>query len=368
MSSNVEIVRRPSTTAERSATVTVVMPTFNRSAYVGEAISSILNQTHQDLILHVHDDGSTDDTLARVLSLSDDLVLLTHGTNVGPAVARNLIVSLASTKYAAMMDSDDISHPRRLAVQLTWLAGHPTIDVVSCGMRAFGPRSHGVLDNPHRSPERVRAHLLRGSAMNFGPACGHRAVFAKFPQNPRYRAAEDYDQWCRMAVADIRMELLPDVLYDCRYHFSNMSESFDARVLDNSEEIKCRYHSHSLSGPHAARFTRWMIWASEDYSDAIRDVSLMDSSLLMALGPGLEGVSSAFIDRNELRYVAREMAVRQYVLRGGLASAAQLPLVAKTLGLRAAAVGAKRIITTAPHPVRGRGSLDHQWPTRLEAG
>ena len=87
--------------------VSVIIPTYNRSKIVKDAICSVLDQTESDLEIIVVDDGSTDDTHSIVSGISDDRVFYFFKTNGGPAGARNLGLSKAKGEYIAFLDSDD---------------------------------------------------------------------------------------------------------------------------------------------------------------------------------------------------------------------------------------------------------------------
>lgn len=102
-----------------SETVTVLVPMYNREKYIGEAIQSILEQTYTNLIVQVYDDGSTDRSIDIVKSFKDSRIQLTVGDkNRGVSFARNQLLDLCTTKYAAWQDSDDLSNIHRLEYQM----------------------------------------------------------------------------------------------------------------------------------------------------------------------------------------------------------------------------------------------------------
>lgn len=101
-----------------SEQITVLMPTYNREKYVAQAIKSILEQTYSNLILQIYDDGSTDKTIDIIKSFEDSRIKLKIGDkNKGVSFARNQLLDLCETKYAAWQDSDDISNIHRLEYQ-----------------------------------------------------------------------------------------------------------------------------------------------------------------------------------------------------------------------------------------------------------
>lgn len=103
-------------------TVSVILPVRDRADTVGEAVTSVLEQTFADLELIVVDDGSTDGT-RRVLAEVDDprlIVLETTGTR-GVSAARNLGIESARGRYLAFQDSDDLWAPGKVERQVEQL-------------------------------------------------------------------------------------------------------------------------------------------------------------------------------------------------------------------------------------------------------
>ncbi|MFC6733586.1 glycosyltransferase [Haladaptatus sp. DYSN1] len=103
-------------------TVSVVIPTYNRSEEVTHAIDSVLAQTYDDFELLVVDDGSTDDTEEVVTSYDDDRVkFIEHEENQGAPAARNTGIEHAEGEYVAFLDSDDEWLPLKLERQVDYL-------------------------------------------------------------------------------------------------------------------------------------------------------------------------------------------------------------------------------------------------------
>jgi glycosyltransferase involved in cell wall biosynthesis len=98
--------------------VSVIIPTYNRSALVREAIASVLSQSHKDLELIVVDDG-TDDTGVVVGAISDGRIRYFYKQYGGGLVsARNFGLSKANGQYVAFLDSDDLWPPDFLEVMV----------------------------------------------------------------------------------------------------------------------------------------------------------------------------------------------------------------------------------------------------------
>ncbi len=105
--------------------VSVVIPTYNRSRLLVEALDSVAIQTYRPIEILVVDDGSTDGTEAHVRSWireqADDPCLTVEyicQKNQGPSAARNRGLLHSQGEYIQFLDSDDQLHPERLSVHV----------------------------------------------------------------------------------------------------------------------------------------------------------------------------------------------------------------------------------------------------------
>lgn len=89
--------------------VSVIMPVYNSSKYLENAVESVLNQTYPDFELILVDDGSTDDsgTVCDVFAKKDARVKVIHKKNGGLCSARNAGLDAASGTYIGFIDNDD---------------------------------------------------------------------------------------------------------------------------------------------------------------------------------------------------------------------------------------------------------------------
>jgi glycosyltransferase involved in cell wall biosynthesis len=121
--------------------VSVVITTYNRATYVRQAIDSVLCQTMEDPEVIVVDDGSTDNT-AESLASYRDRIRYVRTENGGPARARNVGMALARGEYICWLDSDDLFHPTKLALQAAVLDEYPDVGMVCTECTAFD--DHGL--------------------------------------------------------------------------------------------------------------------------------------------------------------------------------------------------------------------------------
>ncbi len=181
--------------------VSVIIPTYNRAAWVTEAVASVLAQTWRDFELIVVDDGSTDATQEVLAAFHGQLKVLCLEGRRGVSAARNLGAAAARGEWLAFLDSDDLWLPEKLARQVEYFKEHP--DLMICQTEEVWVRN-GVRVNPpdtHRKTggaiflQSLSRCLVSPSAVML-----HRRLFAEMGGfDETLPAAEDYDLWLRVA-------------------------------------------------------------------------------------------------------------------------------------------------------------------------
>jgi glycosyltransferase involved in cell wall biosynthesis len=139
--------------------ITVLMPAYNAEKYIGEAITSVLDQTFTDFELLIINDGSTDATVKIIEHFTDPRIRLINQNNQGIAAALNIGLLNAKAGIIARFDADDICMPERLMIQYNFLNTHP--DYVLTGTDTMYIDKDGVfvftLTYPAYADEEIRA-------------------------------------------------------------------------------------------------------------------------------------------------------------------------------------------------------------------
>jgi glycosyltransferase involved in cell wall biosynthesis len=130
-----------------SPRVSVVIPTFNRSRLVCEAVETVLAQSFTDTEIVVVDDGSTDDTASQLRRFGTRIVYLPQ-RNRGVNPARNAGIAATSGEYIAMLDSDDLWEPYKLELEVKLLDRFPS---AGCAFSDFS-----ILRDGHLAPRGIR--------------------------------------------------------------------------------------------------------------------------------------------------------------------------------------------------------------------
>lgn len=104
--------------------VSIIMPSYNATMFIQEAIDSVLKQTYCNWELIIVDDGSKDDTVGLITQyLNEDsrIRLIQLQKNSGAAVARNTAIENANGRYIAFLDSDDKWISKKLEIQIAYM-------------------------------------------------------------------------------------------------------------------------------------------------------------------------------------------------------------------------------------------------------
>lgn len=179
--------------------VSVVIPTYNRSAFLKEAVDSVLAQTAAADEVIVVDDGSTDVTPS-VLKAFGPPVRSLRQENAGVSAARNAGIRAARGEWLAFLDSDDLWRPRKLEAQLAYLSVRPEMRI--CQVEEIWIRN-GKRLNPrkyHRKPSGFCFPLLLDRCLVSPSAVMiHRDVLEEVGLfDETLPACEDYDLWLRI--------------------------------------------------------------------------------------------------------------------------------------------------------------------------
>ena len=216
-----------------SPLVSVIVPAYNRKAYIAEAVDCVLQQTYKNIELFVVDDGSTDGTYEVLQSYGDRLTLLTHEgrVNRGQSASINLGLEHIRGDYVIILDSDDYWELNKIEIQVSFLESHPDVGLVyTNGYMADANRNilyayHSPDHVETNDPNRVLLDCYMALPVN---ALVRRSVYdqvGKFEES--FRAAQDHDMLIRMAEAT-KFAYLPDYLFYYRRH----GDSISSKKLD----------------------------------------------------------------------------------------------------------------------------------------
>lgn len=200
--------------------ITVLMPAWNAGAFISEAIASVLQQDFSDFELLIVNDGSSDDTEAKVKQFADPRIRLISQENTGIATALNNGLVLARGKYIARFDADDICRTDRLSRQYHFLEQHPGYVAVGCDAEYITRDGHHLFDFTciGHTDEAIRNKLFFYCPfIHSGVMYLKRSVFEAGGYFADAHQFEDYLLWVRMSKLG-KFHNLQEQLIRVRFH------------------------------------------------------------------------------------------------------------------------------------------------------
>lgn len=249
--------------------VSVVIPSYNHAAFVGETIASVLKQSYENFEIVVTDDGSHDRTPDIIRQFSDRRIdLEVFPQNRGASAAVNSAIRRSHGELICLLGSDDYFLPGKLEKQVAFLGANPAIGAVFGLPRFIDERgspisaddSHSVFHAPIKEKLRTRANWLRhffihGNCLCQPTAMVRRAVFDEIGLfDPRLANLPDFDMWVRLCMKH-EIHVMPEELTAMRVLDGNrnMSARRPDSILRTSFEMSRLLKHYRAIEPEFAR-------------------------------------------------------------------------------------------------------------------
>ena len=186
--------------------ISIVIPTFNRRHFVGDAIDSCLAQTYPHREIIVVDDGSADGSASALRAQYADRIRLIVQQNQGPAIARNRGIAAAKGDFIHFLDADDMLAPDKLRLCLDRFIQQPDIAVIYTHHQLVSADGRKHLPTPpfRQFCADAFCQLLRNSGDHIllSTTLIRRSALRSvggFEDSSDFRSAEDWDLFLRLA-------------------------------------------------------------------------------------------------------------------------------------------------------------------------
>lgn len=214
-------------------TVSVCIPTYNRSQLLSYAIASVQAQTFTDFEIIVCDDGSRDNTPAMMAELTDPRIrYIRHEQNIGKS--NNMISGFeaAQGEYFIKFDDDDRLTPQFLSQTVAVLEQHPEIDFVSTDHWVIDSENQRDVTVTNANSERwgrttlavgkvvpLLSRVFVNQSLQVGATLFRKRVLDEVNyMRPNLQNCEDNDLFVRLALAGKQAYYLPERLMEYRFH------------------------------------------------------------------------------------------------------------------------------------------------------
>lgn len=219
-------------------TFSIVIPLYNKVAYIGRAIESVLGQTVEDFELIVVDDGSTDTSADVVSSFQDDRVRLIQQENRGVASARNKGIASARCDFICLLDADDVWEPwfleeikELISADLNALLFSTAFKVKERDGHHLSYLQNGLANALDRNGRLDYLACLAQSKfpISSSSVCIHRRAFESVGCfDASLKIGEDIDMWSRICSAGTAMH---STRFSAIYHRDAENRSVDQDSL-----------------------------------------------------------------------------------------------------------------------------------------
>ena len=196
--------------------VSVMIGVYNGERYLGEAIESVLAQTHSPVELIVVDDGSTDGS-GEIAASYGPSVRCIRQERGGMAASRNRAIREASGDFFAFLDADDRFPPAKLERQLAVFDAEPELDVVYGHVTEFlspdlDERARALLREPAPDVPWPTPNLM---------LVRRQAFFRVGLFSTELKVGIGVDWYARASELGLRSEVPPIVVLERRLHADN---------------------------------------------------------------------------------------------------------------------------------------------------
>lgn len=180
------------------ATVTIGIPFYNNETTLRNAIQSVINQTFQDWLLILMNDGSTDQSLEIAKQFeSKKVIVFDDGENRGLISRLNQLIDMCESPFFVRMDSDDIMVPERLEKQISLLVRDTEVDLTGSSAYIIDEKNRitGIRMTSFKSVS--LDNILKKGLFIHPTVTGRTKWFKKYKYKHEFDRAEDLELWCR---------------------------------------------------------------------------------------------------------------------------------------------------------------------------
>ncbi len=235
-------------------TVSVCIPAYNGERFIGEAISSVLNQTFSDWELIICDDCSKDNTAKIVESFNDPRIrFYINLKNIGITANHNLCIELSKGKYiCSVFHQDDVMSKINLDKKVELLDKNNSVGMVHSNIYLID--EEGIIIGGHWAKNNSKDLITNGFAffkmhlLGTNEVCAPSVMVRKECYEKlggfdlRLPYTFDYEMWLRIALYYDIAYLSEPLLY-YRWHSNNLTNKFNTRL----EGIKQGYLARKIA-------------------------------------------------------------------------------------------------------------------------
>lgn len=255
--------------------ISIIIPAYNASNYLGEAIDSALAQTYPNVEIIVVNDGSKDDGATERIALSyGDKIRYFSKKNGGSSSALNMGIANMTGEWFSWLSHDDLYLPKKLEKQVAYMdslrgdcsaisrhvffSAWEHIDASGKTIKGYDMKQAQAMAEkigsmPHNGYliAEPTAHIFHGCSCLI-----HRDVFTEVGCfDEKLRLLNDVDLWFRIYSANYKIHFIPEILVKGRVHGAQVSKSIGFSYHNSEQDL---YWNRSLD------------WLLDNYPEEVR--------------------------------------------------------------------------------------------------
>ena len=181
--------------------VSVIMVIFNEENYISSAIECILNQSFKDFEFLIIDDGSYDNSLNIIKKYAKQdkrIKISMNKQNIGLTKSLNYGIQLSKGEYIIRQDADDISLPKRIAIQLKFLEENS--DYAFCGCNGIIKQNNQELLKCFEYEE-IIDNLIKENCFAHPTIAIRKNILTQYGfYDENFQYGQDYELWCKLIL------------------------------------------------------------------------------------------------------------------------------------------------------------------------
>ena len=237
--------------------VSIIIPAYNASNYLAEAIDSALAQTYNNVEIIVVNDGSNDNDATRNIALGyENKIVYIEKENGGSSSALNIGIANMTGEWFSWLSHDDLYVPDKIEKQMAYIeslkidifdvskhiffSASELIDATGKVIRSFNSKKARKIAEKVNSFSH-NGHLIAEPTAYYFHGCScllHKSAFeAVGTFDEKLRLLNDLDMWFRLYAANYKVHYIPEPLVKGRIHPKQVSKSIGFSYHNTEQDM-----------------------------------------------------------------------------------------------------------------------------------
>jgi len=206
--------------------ISVIIPLYNKEPIIERTVRSVLEQSYKNVEVIVIDDGSTDNSVAVVKRIKNNVIKILEQENGGPGKARNTGVSHAKGDWILFLDADDELAEGALEHLVDKTLLHPEANIIdgSFCVRSGSSNNYTIYKEDTLIEKNYKSFFFRETLPSTGHTLFKADLIKRNPYNPNIRRYEDVEMIMRI-LKEARIVTTSKIIFYVNAEYSAASSA-----------------------------------------------------------------------------------------------------------------------------------------------